>query len=230
VTGVLDRHGIARRRVGRPRQRLSTAALPTVGDDDRFLRAREVTAVLGVSRRTTYRLIGSGELKAVRVWYAAGRACPSLLLPDPAAALVVIARGPTLLFPGSLRCVSMDSARRRRFQRSGHGGGALARQRQPGADATVATGRQRAGHLGARPLAARTAGLADGVTARPGSRDRYDPPRRQPHPAGRRTRRWPAGLGAPSPGVSGVLSVGYWDVAVRVSTGVDGDAKARSGT
>jgi len=32
-----------------------------------FLRAREVTAVLGVSRRTTYRLIGSGELEAVRV-------------------------------------------------------------------------------------------------------------------------------------------------------------------
>jgi excisionase family DNA binding protein len=67
VTGVLDRHGIARRRVGRPRQRLSTAALLAVGDEDRFLRAREVTAVLGVSRRTTYRLIGSGELKAVRV-------------------------------------------------------------------------------------------------------------------------------------------------------------------
>jgi excisionase family DNA binding protein len=67
VTGVLDRHGIARRRVGRPRQRASAAASLAAGDDDRFLRAREVTAVLGVSRRTTYRLIGSGELEAVRV-------------------------------------------------------------------------------------------------------------------------------------------------------------------
>ena len=67
VTGVLDRHGIARRRAGRPRQGAPAAALLAVGHDDRFLRAREVTAMLGVSRRTTYRLIGSGELEAVRV-------------------------------------------------------------------------------------------------------------------------------------------------------------------
>jgi len=79
VTGVLDRHGIARRRVGRPRQRASAAASLAAGDDDRFLRAREVSAVLGVSRRTTYRLIGSGELEAVRVSPRAVRVRESVL-------------------------------------------------------------------------------------------------------------------------------------------------------
>jgi excisionase family DNA binding protein len=67
VTAILGRHGIASRPAGRPRQRVSAAASLAASDGDRLLRARDVSAMLGVSRRTTYRLIGSGDLEAVRV-------------------------------------------------------------------------------------------------------------------------------------------------------------------
>lgn len=67
VTAVLHRHGIARRPAGRRRRAVPAGALVATDESDRLLRAREVAAVLGVSRRTTYRLIASGELEAVRV-------------------------------------------------------------------------------------------------------------------------------------------------------------------
>jgi excisionase family DNA binding protein len=67
VAAILDRHGIARRRAGRPRQAVPAEAHLLAGDDDRFLPVQEVADVLALSKRTTYRLISSGELEAVRV-------------------------------------------------------------------------------------------------------------------------------------------------------------------